>query len=106
MVRAVLLLTVVLTAACEKASVQDCDKATRNFFKLKYWEESEAQIAAAPEAEREEMRYRKQEELEPRMMRSLDLAVQKCVSGADKARVRCWIKATTVKDAEACKNDD
>jgi len=105
MVRVALLLTVLL-AACDKPKVQDCDRATRNYFKLKYWEEAEALIAAAPPEEREALRYRKQEELEPRMMRSIDLAVQKCVSGADKARVRCWTKATTVKEAEACKNDD
>jgi hypothetical protein len=102
--RVALLLTLLL-AACNKPKVQDCDKATRNYFKLKYWEEAEAQIAAAPESEREALRIQKQEELEPRMMRNIDLAVNKCVSGANNHRVQCWIKATTVKEAEACHND-
>lgn len=105
MVRAVIVLSLLLTA-CDKASVQDCDRATRNFFKLKYWQQAEADIAAAPEAERVALRIQKQEELEPRMMKSLDLAVQKCVSGSDKAQVRCWTKATTVEQAEACKRDE
>jgi hypothetical protein len=104
MVRAAIVLTLLLTA-CDKASVQDCDRATRNYFKLMYWREAEAQIAEAPEAERAALRIEKQEQLEPRMMKSLDLAVQKCVSGADKAQVRCWTKATTAEQAQACKKD-
>jgi hypothetical protein len=107
MVRAALLLTAALLAsACDKASVQACDKATRNYFKLMYWEKAEAEIAAAPEAERAALRIRKQEGLEPMMMKSIDLAVQKCVSGADKARVECWTKATTAPQAKACQNSD
>lgn len=105
MIRALLLCSLLL-AACSKPKVQDCDKAVRNYFKLKYWEEAEALIAEAPESERAALRIQKQEDLEPRMMKSIDLAVQKCVSGADKTRVACWTKATTVKEVEACHNDD
>ena len=104
MVRALLALTLLL-AACNKASVQECDKGVRQYFKLVYWEEAEAQIAAVPEAERAALRLQKQEELEPRMMKNIDLAVNKCVSGAGAKRARCWTKATTVKEAKACDND-
>lgn len=105
MLRAVLLSSVLLLG-CKKPKVQDCDKAVRNYYKLQYWDLAEKEIAAAPEAERAALRIKKQEELEPRMMTGIDLAVNQCVSGADKHRVQCWIKATTVEQAEACKSDD
>lgn len=103
--RLALLALVMSLAACDKATVEACDQGCRNYFTLHYWEEAEAEIAKAPEAERAALRARKVSELEPRMMQNLDLCVQKCRSGADSSRAACWSKAKTAKEAEACEND-
>ena len=97
---------VLALASCSKATVEECDKGCRNYFTLHYWESAEREIAAAPESEREELRAKKASELEPRLMKELDLCVQKCRSGADKTRVKCWINAKTSADARKCTNDD
>jgi hypothetical protein len=88
--------------ACDKASVQDCDKGCRNYFELHYWERANAEIAAAPAEEREALRQKKQAEFEPRMMQNLDLCVQKCRSGADEDRVKCWIAAKSTAEVKKC----
>jgi hypothetical protein len=91
--------------ACDKANAQQCDQGCRNYYTLHYWEWAEAEIAAAPEAERAELRKKKAAELEPRMMQELDNCVMKCRSGADSRRAKCWIDARTTRDARACAND-
>ena len=93
-------------ASCSKASVEECDKGCRNYFSLHYWESAEQEIAAAPEGERAALRAKKESEMESRMMQNLDLCVQKCRSGSDKHRAKCWINAKTSAQARACANDD
>jgi hypothetical protein len=104
--RALLVLATLLPlAACSKPTVETCDKGCRNYFTLHYWEEAEAEIARAPESERAALRAKKVSELEPRMTQGLELCVQKCRSGADQARAKCWMKAATTADAKQCEND-
>lgn len=104
--RALLLgLVVVLAAACDKATLEECDRGCRNYFTLHYWEEAEQEIAAAPEAERAALRAKKVSELEPRMMQNLELCVSKCRSGSDSKRAKCWGAAKTTADARACENE-
>ena len=100
-----LLLALALLAGCaDKAATQQCDLGCRNYFKLHYWQQAELEIAAAPEGERAALRAQKERELEPRMLKELDLCVTKCRSGATKKRVKCWIEAKTVAEAVACKD--
>jgi hypothetical protein len=104
MIRVALLVGTLLlsTAACDKATVESCDKGCRNYFTLHYWEEAEREIAAAPEAEREALRAKKVSDLEPRMMQNLDICVQRCRSGGEKSRVNCWIEAKTMAELKRC----
>jgi hypothetical protein len=92
-------------AACDKATVQECDKGCRNYFELHYWQAADMEIARAPAEQRDELRQQKQAELEPRMMKNLDLCVQKCKSGSDSKRAKCWAAARTTAEAKACEND-
>ena len=101
---AVLAVLIALTA-CKKASVEDCDKGCRNYFELHYWQQADMEIARAPAEEREALRQQKIAELEPRMMQNLELCVQKCKSGADPGRAKCWAAARTTAEAKKCTND-
>ena len=99
------LLAACALASCDKASMQQCDLGCRNYYTLQYWEWAETEIAAAPEAERAELRKQKAAELEGRMLKELDNCVMKCRSGADKHRVQCWIDAKTAREARKCANN-
>jgi len=104
--RILLVVLAALTLASCKATLEDCDKGCRNYYKLHYWETAEQEMAKLPESERAAFRAKKESELEPRMMKELDLCVNKCRSGADKHRVQCWIDAKTSAAARKCQNDD
>ena len=55
--RALLIIVIALyVVGCSKPSAKDCEEALRNWFTLLYWEKAEAEIAAAPPAQREAMR--------------------------------------------------
>ena len=103
--RIVLLLAALGLAACDKASIEECDKGCRNYFELHYWEEASIQIARVPPEEREAFHQKKVAELEPRMMQNLDLCVQKCKSGADDERAKCWAAAKTTAEAKKCASE-
>jgi len=102
--RLAVLVALLLFPACGKANTQDCDKGCRNYFQLHYWEAAEIEIGAAPPEQREELRAKKAAELEPRMMKNLDLCIQKCQSGAETSRAKCWAAATTTREAKKCEN--
>jgi hypothetical protein len=93
-----------LLGACDKASVQQCDRGCRNYFTLHFHAETELLLPGIPEAERKAFLEKRAGDLEARMTQQLDLCVQKCRSGANDDRAKCWEKATTTKEAEACKN--
>ena len=93
-------------AACDKATVEECDKGCRNYFELHYWEMANMEIARAPAEERTALREQKVAELEGRMMQNLDLCVQKCKSGADSDRAKCWAAAKTTGEAKKCASDN
>lgn len=89
-------------AACDKANTEECDKGCRNYFALKYWEDQDKLIAAAPEDERAKMREEAELLEEKRLLQNLDLCVTKCKSGATSERANCWAKATSVAELEKC----
>jgi hypothetical protein len=99
------LLLALSLAGCDKATVAECDKGCRNYFELHYWQAADMEIARAPAEQRDDLRKQKIAELESRMMQNLDLCVQKCKSGADSERAKCWAAARTTAEAKKCESD-
>jgi hypothetical protein len=95
-------LAVALGAAACGASGADCDKACRNYFTLHYWEDSDKDIARVPPGQRDALRKKKVEELDPRMQNELGMCVSQCREAADDKIAKCMIDSKSVKDVEAC----
>ena len=88
-------------AACG-ASGDKCDKGCRNYFTLHFWEDADRQIEKAPPEQRDALRKKKAEELDPRMQGELGMCVSQCREAAGNDEANCMIAAKTVKDVEAC----
>jgi hypothetical protein len=102
-VRSILLaLVLATTAGACGANGADCDKACRNYFTLHYWDEADREIAKAPPDQRDALRRKKVEELDPRMQGELNMCVSQCREAAGNKEAKCMIEAKTVKDVEAC----
>ena len=84
------------------ASGTDCDRACRNYFTLHYWEAADKEIEQAPPDQRDALRKKKVEELDPRMREELGMCVSQCREAADDKQANCMIQAKSVKDVEAC----
>ena len=84
------------------ASGSDCDKACRNYFTLHYWDVKDREIAKAPADQRDALRKKAVEELEPRMQGELGMCISQCKEAAGNTEATCMIGAKTVKDVEAC----
>jgi hypothetical protein len=84
------------------ASGSDCDKACRNYFTLHYWAEADKEIDRADPAQRDALRKKKVEELDPRMQKELGMCVSQCREAADNKLASCMINAKTVKAVEDC----
>lgn len=100
-----LLLLAGLLGGCEKPTVEQCDKGCRNYFQLHYWAEADRAVAAAPVEIRSGLRALWQADFPWREVYQLPLCTQKCRSGADPHRAKCWGEARTVADSEKCAND-
>lgn len=90
-----------LGGACG-AKGSDCDKACRNYFTLHYWDEADREIAKAPPDQRDAIRKKKVDELDPRMQGELGMCVSQCRQSADDKEAKCMIEAKTAKDVEVC----
>ncbi|MCB9560874.1 MAG: hypothetical protein H6708_10745 [Kofleriaceae bacterium] len=88
--------------ACKKPSVKTCDKACRNASVLLFWETADAEIAAAPEAERAALRAQKEAEYQTGFERGIDLCITQCQSADNDDQNTCLIKAKTAADIHAC----
>ena len=84
------------------ASGADCDKACRNYFTLHYWDEADRQLEKAAPDQRDALRKKKVDEMDPRMQGELGMCVSQCREAADDKIAKCMIDAKTVKDVEAC----
>ncbi|HTJ43987.1 MAG TPA: hypothetical protein VL463_17900 [Kofleriaceae bacterium] len=95
-------LVLVLGASACGASGDKCDKACRNYFTLHYWDEADKEIAKAPPDQRDALRRKKVEQLDPRMNQELGMCVSQCREAAGNDEAKCMIEAKTAKDVEAC----
>jgi hypothetical protein len=95
-------LALAIAASACGASGSDCDKACRNYFTLHYWDEADREIANAPPDQRDALRRKKVEELDPRMQGELSMCSSQCREAADSKEAKCMIEAKTVKEVEAC----
>ena len=96
------LLGVILAASACGASGDKCDKACRNYFQLHFWDDADRQIEKAPPDQRDALRKKKAEELDPRMQGELGMCVSQCREAAGNDEANCMIEAKTAKDVEAC----
>jgi len=100
--RALLLFALSLTAWLGCGNAADCDRGCRNYYQLHYWEEANAEIAKAPEAEREALRKQKLVDLEERTNAGIQLCIKQCTTAASKDEIKCMIAARTAPEAKKC----
>ena len=98
------LCALLLVAGCKGDRVK-CEKGLRNYAQLVFWAEADAQIAAAPEGAREELRKEKLAKFERDMENGLDSMVSRCVSANNDDQINCMINAKTATQAKACSSD-
>lgn len=94
-------IVVAVGAGC-KGDPETCEKAVRNYATLVYWEEADAQIAAAPADQREMLKKAKLGLFERKMSEGINLLVSQCVSANNDDQVDCMINAKTAAEAKAC----
>jgi len=98
--RLALVLTL-LFAAC-KGDLQKCDTGCRNYATLLYWKNADADIAAAPPAERDALRKRKLGEFSGKLENGVDMCVSQCQSANNTDDIDCMIAAKTADQELAC----
>jgi hypothetical protein len=103
MLRTLVLATLVL-AGCQGDQAK-CETACRNGFALKYWQTTDALIAAAPADKRDAMRREKLADFEQQVAQFSDTCVQHCVSANDTKTTDCLIAAKTAADLKNCADD-
>jgi hypothetical protein len=100
---AAVLLLALAPAGCSRPSAKDCEEAIRNWYTLIYWEKTEAEIAAAPAAEREAMRQAKAADKDAQLAKGMELAIMQCRGARDHDGVKCMKAATTAAQARKCR---
>lgn len=100
-----LVLPLVLAIGCKGDPVQ-CEKACRNYAELVYWEQADAEINAAPVAERDALRKKKMGEFSHNLSRGIDMCTSKCLSANNDETTNCLLNAKTAKQAKACAKAD
>ncbi|HEU4727867.1 MAG TPA: hypothetical protein VFT22_08270 [Kofleriaceae bacterium] len=98
--RLVLALVVAL-CACKGDPVK-CDQGCRNFATLVYWKRADAEIAAAPAAQRDALRKRMLGKFDNDLEAGIDQCVTQCQSANNTAVLDCMIAAKTADQAIAC----
>jgi hypothetical protein len=93
-------------SACQKPSVQECDKACRNANRLLYWDEVEKEAATLPEAERAAFRASKESEFHETLQKGIDHCIAQCRSADNDAQVKCFQDAKTADEIRKCKDVD
>jgi hypothetical protein len=98
--RLVVALGLLLTAC--KGDMQKCEQACRNYGTLMYWQHADAEIAAAPPAERDALRKRRLGEFEAKLENGVDMCVSQCQSANNDKDMDCMIAAKTADQVKAC----
>src|SRR5579871_5619848 len=87
--------------AC-KGDPTRCEAAIRNYTSLAFWEAADKEIAAAPEADRAELRKHKLADYTTQLDRGLDTLTSQCVSANNDDQVKCMIEAKSAAEARKC----
>jgi hypothetical protein len=95
------LAAMLVLGAC-KGDPQKCDTGCRNYATLLYWQKADAEIAAAPAAERDVLRRRKLGMFNSKLENGVDLCVSQCQSANNTKDIDCLIAAKTADQALAC----
>lgn len=98
--RLVVLLSLLLCAC--KGDMQKCEQACRNYGTLVYWKHADAEIAAAPEAQRDALRKKKLGQFDSKLENGVDMCTTQCQSANNDADMECMIAAKTADQAIAC----
>jgi hypothetical protein len=93
-------------SAC-KGNPDKCDKACRNYATLIYWKQADADIAAAPVEQREELRKQKLAKFTADLEHGITMCTSQCTSATatNDKQADCMIEAKTAEAAKACASD-
>lgn len=100
---AVALVTPLLGGGCKGDPVK-CESACRNYAKLIYWEKADAEIAAAPPAQRDELRTQKLAKFSADIEggEGANLCTNRCISAGNDTQIDCLNAAKTAAQARDC----
>ena len=96
-----LFVLVAALAGCKGDPIK-CDQGCRNFAKLMFWKDADAEISKAPPAERDALRKKKLAELSEKMEGGIDMCVSQCQSANKEDDIDCMIAAKTADQAQVC----
>jgi hypothetical protein len=98
------LLAIALFSAACRGNPEKCEKAVRHYHELLFWQQADAEIAAAPPDQREALRKKKLDQYNAETAKGLKLVTTQCVSatGMSDTQVDCMIAAKTADAAKAC----
>lgn len=99
--RSLLGLLVLAALGCKGDPVK-CEKACRNYAELVYWQQADAEINAAPVAERDALRKKKMGEFSNNLSRGVDMCTTKCMSANNDKTTNCLLEAKTAEQAKKC----
>jgi len=99
---ALTLLVLSLAALGCKGDPVKCEKACRNYAELVYWKKADAEISAAPPAERDALRKTKMAEFSANMAKGVDMCTSKCMSANNEDQIKCLTEAKTAEQAKEC----
>lgn len=109
MPRTSLFVAVVLAAlalgAC-KGDRNKCEQACRNYYTLVYWDKTDAEIAAAPEGARENLKKQRLAEFANRLEGGVEMCVNQCSSANNDEQIDCMMEAKTASAVEKCSAED
>ena len=89
-----------------KGDRNKCEAACRNYATLVYWEKTDAEIAAAPEAERENLKKKKLSEFTNYLEQGVDLCVNQCSSANNDEQIECMTNAKSGPEVAKCSIKD
>ncbi|HUJ62184.1 MAG TPA: hypothetical protein VLX92_26940 [Kofleriaceae bacterium] len=98
-------LAVIAIAACH-GDPEKCEQACRNYAQLTYWKKADAEIAAAPPAERDQLRKDRLAKFSADIEKGIDFCVGRCTSANNEKQTGCLIEAKTAEAAQACVKDE
>lgn len=101
-VRVVICASLALQLGACKGDRTKCEKAARNYAELMYWKQANAELAALPEAEREEARKKKLSAFTNELESNIDFVTEQCVSANNDEQVDCMIAAKTAEAVAKC----